>query len=128
MMQVFDRVLSSGSKDTLLYLTIVAGGAVLLLAVLDSVRGRALGHVSSWIEQKLAPSTFVRMVDGTLERKVGQSDALQDLAVLRNFVGGAGVLTLFDSPWVPLYLRSEEHTSELQSLMRITYAVFCLIK
>src|SRR3546814_4224883 len=24
--------------------------------------------------------------------------------------------------------RSEEHTSELQSLMRITYAVFCLIK
>src|SRR3546814_9986986 len=25
-------------------------------------------------------------------------------------------------------LRSEEHTSELQSLMRITYAVFCLQK
>src|SRR3546814_10377955 len=28
-------------------------------------------------------------------------------------------------PWV---LRSEEHTSELQSLMRISYAVFCLKK
>src|SRR3546814_4950718 len=27
---------------------------------------------------------------------------------------------------VALYLRSEEHTSELQSLMRISYAVFCL--
>src|SRR3546814_8153876 len=27
-----------------------------------------------------------------------------------------------------LYLRSEEHTSELQSLMRISYAVFCLKK
>src|SRR3546814_10248764 len=26
------------------------------------------------------------------------------------------------------YLRSEEHTSELQSLMRISYAVFCLNK
>src|SRR3546814_1920808 len=26
------------------------------------------------------------------------------------------------------FLRSEEHTSELQSLMRISYAVFCLIK
>src|SRR3546814_9683656 len=26
----------------------------------------------------------------------------------------------------PLRLRSEEHTSELQSLMRISYAVFCL--
>src|SRR3546814_4152553 len=28
----------------------------------------------------------------------------------------------------PLFGRSEEHTSELQSLMRISYAVFCLKK
>src|SRR3546814_10605928 len=28
----------------------------------------------------------------------------------------------------PVYARSEEHTSELQSLMRISYAVFCLKK
>src|SRR3546814_10318210 len=27
-----------------------------------------------------------------------------------------------------IYVRSEEHTSELQSLMRISYAVFCLKK
>src|SRR3546814_1343811 len=33
-------------------------------------------------------------------------------------------------PWTsfPGYSRSEEHTSELQSLMRISYAVFCLKK
>src|SRR3546814_9139168 len=42
---------------------------------------------------------------------------------------------LFDKPWRREYfavigdpLRSEEHTSELQSLMRISYAVFCLTK
>src|SRR3546814_5601174 len=29
---------------------------------------------------------------------------------------------------VGIYIRSEEHTSELQSLMRISYAVFCLKK
>src|SRR3546814_3341533 len=29
---------------------------------------------------------------------------------------------------IVMYLRSEEHTSELQSLMRISYAVFCLKK
>src|SRR3546814_4138459 len=29
---------------------------------------------------------------------------------------------------MPLTVRSEEHTSELQSLMRISYAVFCLKK
>src|SRR3546814_6397557 len=32
------------------------------------------------------------------------------------------------SAWLPVTNRSEEHTSELQSLMRISYAVFCLKK
>src|SRR3546814_3372588 len=32
------------------------------------------------------------------------------------------------APAVPPPMRSEEHTSELQSLMRISYAVFCLKK
>src|SRR3546814_1261728 len=33
-----------------------------------------------------------------------------------------------DPPFDMEYVRSEEHTSELQSLMRISYAVFCLKK
>src|SRR3546814_8225871 len=33
-----------------------------------------------------------------------------------------------DAEWLPIFRRSEEHTSELQSLMRISYAVFCLKK
>src|SRR3546814_13022455 len=34
-----------------------------------------------------------------------------------------------ETGWLPQHLvRSEEHTSELQSLMRISYAVFCLKK
>src|SRR3546814_1338814 len=41
-------------------------------------------------------------------------------ALLLNFARGTAI---------PTYsLRSEEHTSELQSLMRISYAVFCLNK
>src|SRR3546814_9535700 len=33
-----------------------------------------------------------------------------------------------NAPYHPAAFRSEEHTSELQSLMRISYAVFCLNK
>src|SRR3546814_2765595 len=33
-----------------------------------------------------------------------------------------------EESWSTLVTRSEEHTSELQSLMRISYAVFCLKK
>src|SRR3546814_1093264 len=42
----------------------------------------------------------------------------------RQWVGMDGAPTVF---WGSGH-RSEEHTSELQSLMRISYAVFCLIK
>src|SRR3546814_5228764 len=40
-----------------------------------------------------------------------------------------GIRIAYDTPGAgPLIARSEEHTSELQSLMRISYAVFCLKK
>src|SRR3546814_7646010 len=49
-------------------------------------------------------------------------------------VASLGIIVLLDVPWQiwshlkKLRMRSEEHTSELQSLMRISYAVFCLKK
>src|SRR3546814_1002094 len=42
-------------------------------------------------------------------------------------IRGIGVRQMATRPGRPL-IRSEEHTSELQSLMRISYAVFCLKK
>src|SRR3546814_7521319 len=60
--------------------------------------------------------------------------ALADIDVApRQFERGIGphAVDLFDrivDPEQGRDLRSEEHTSELQSLMRISYAVFCLKK
>src|SRR3546814_4286556 len=43
-----------------------------------------------------------------------------------SLVGVAATLGQFDMPVAGVaFIRSAEHTSELQSLMRITYAVFC---
>src|SRR3546814_9732527 len=47
--------------------------------------------------------------------------------ILGKLIGGALVGT-FLGVWLSYGFRSEEHTSELQSLMRISYAVFCLKK
>src|SRR3546814_5218615 len=52
---------------------------------------------------------------------------------IKEFAGVPGVLALMAAVGVlgaivTAVLRSEEHTSELQSLMRISYAVFCLKK
>src|SRR3546814_4528845 len=54
----------------------------------------------------------------TLNLQATAREFLADLAT-----SGGGVIFI-DS----LEMRSEEHTSELQSLMRISYAVFCLKK
>src|SRR3546814_3274098 len=52
--------------------------------------------------------------------------ARQDVAALGLVLGGA-IGNIIDRVRLG-YVRSEEHTSELQSLMRISYAVFCLKK
>src|SRR3546814_7423488 len=44
----------------------------------------------------------------------------------RNALNGDALA--YDNRVMPAVVRSEEHTSELQSLMRISYAVFCLKK
>src|SRR3546814_5048126 len=43
-------------------------------------------------------------------------------------VSTSEILSHFSRRWMVEVTRSEEHTSELQSLMRISYAVFCLKK
>src|SRR3546814_6010415 len=52
---------------------------------------------------------------------IGAGDVVVDVGC------GAGVNSVFCARH-GAYVRSEEHTSELQSLMRISYAVFCLKK
>src|SRR3546814_9981869 len=67
-------------------------------------------------------------------RIVGQNNA--NIAVFRGFDIGAKGQVIGRLPhslvglgaFAPVTPRSEEHTSELQSLMRISYAVFCLKK
>src|SRR3546814_6775248 len=68
---------------------------------------------------------------------VGEGDAATHLLNVR---GGMKIVPLFEPPMQAARqhrgdrrlagagYRSEEHTSELQSLMRISYAVFCLKK
>src|SRR3546814_10260609 len=55
-------------------------------------------------------------------------DSYDDLAQRIGAVDGVVMVTPQIQEQVVVTMRSEEHTSELQSLMRISYAVFCLKK
>src|SRR3546814_2496539 len=62
----------------------------------------------------IVTAEHVQQVEGLIRVNVDRASAVQAVA---NTVAGGD----------PAF-RSEEHTSELQSLMRISYAVFCLKK
>src|SRR3546814_1828143 len=68
-----------------------------------------------------------------LARAVALAQSLGDEHYSSSCLGGSASPALLPSPAGALFfgskvMRSEEHTSELQSLMRISYAVFCLKK
>src|SRR6478672_7661884 len=104
MMQVFDRVLATRVLDTLVYLSIIAIGAVAVLAVLEAVRGKVMQRIGTWIEHRVAPEGFVRALESTLRGRPYRMEALRDLAVCRGYLGSPGALSLYDVPWVPIYI------------------------
>src|SRR3546814_9624415 len=73
--------------------------------------------------QRLAQQGIVE-AQGRIFDKIAIGVALHDRQALCDRLGDIGAFDL-DPARVDL-LRSEEHTSELQSLMRISYAVFYL--
>src|SRR3546814_8564681 len=71
----------------------------------------------SWRSQSLTK-------DGTKALALAYIDARDVMRRLDDVCGPAG----WQDSYAETGKRSEEHTSELQSLMRISYAVFCLTK
>jgi PrtD family type I secretion system ABC transporter len=105
MLQVFDRVLASRSVETLVVLTVAAIVALLVMAVLDVLRARLLGAAGAALDRGLGP----RVLDGLLAQTARLSggaylNGLRDVNTLRTFLGGAGLMALFDAPWLPIFL------------------------
>src|SRR3954465_7179181 len=103
MMQVYDRVIGSGSLGTLLFLTLAAAGALGLMAGLDFIRSRVLSGLGEWIERRLGDAPLERSLEGVLAGRNERTHALRDLGTLRGFFSG-GITFLFDAPWVPVYI------------------------
>src|SRR5262245_581645 len=58
LLQIYDRVLSSRSADTLLMLTLIVAFTVVVGGVLDALRRAALGRMGEWLEEELHPAAI----------------------------------------------------------------------
>ncbi len=105
MLQIYDRVLTSGSIPTLVALGMLAAVLYGLFGFLDYIRGRLLVRIGRLLEENLSDKVFYAMSFHALRRteNVGIRPA-KDLASLRMFLSGPGVFAFLDLPWVPIYL------------------------
>src|ERR1700716_4686218 len=63
LLQIYDRVLSSRSGDTLLMLTMIVALTVVVGGVLDALRRAVLGRLGAWLEDRLWPSVLSAFLD-----------------------------------------------------------------
>lgn len=104
MLQLFDRVLMSRSIDTLLMLSLIAGGALVALAMLDTFRGLLIARLGGWVERRLGGYVLAGHVAVAAERGAISVQGLRDLALIRTFLSGPGMVPLLDAPWIPIFL------------------------
>src|SRR3546814_3550435 len=90
---------------------------------------------STHTDTLLPYTTLFRSVRATMRLRpdrvvVGEVRGGEALDLIKVWGTGhpGGIATIHASSALGALLRSEEHTSELQSLMRSSYAVFCLTK
>ncbi|MFC6773502.1 ABC transporter transmembrane domain-containing protein [Methylobacterium gregans] len=103
MQQVFDRVLSSGSVDTLVWLTVAAALGIGAYGLIEHARRRLLARIGTWIEIELSEPVIRRGIDARLAGV--RSEASQaDVADLKGFLSGEAILAFLDAPWMPVFI------------------------
>ncbi len=104
MLQVYDRVLSSGSIPTLVALAVLTSAIYGIIGLLELARTRIIVRMGTEIEQRISDRIFRASLRKTLNSPSTSFPALRELDNVRQFAGSQGPLTFFDAPWTPIYL------------------------
>lgn len=100
MLQVYDRVLGSGSVETLVALTLLVVFLYAVMGVLDHARGRIMGRVAARFQGRLERRIF----DAQMSRPGSPAGGLNDLGSVQRVMASPLASALFDIPLTPLFL------------------------
>jgi ATP-binding cassette subfamily C protein EexD len=105
MLQLYDRVLTSRSEDTLIMLTSIVVVLFITMALLEIVRSKILVRVGNKIDSILSERIFTTLFD-LANKSPGKASSmpLSDLTSIRQFMTGNGLFAFFDAPWIPIYI------------------------
>jgi ATP-binding cassette subfamily C protein len=101
--QISDRVLTSRSMDTLVMLSLLALGLIVVLSLLDTLRRQVLGRLATRMETILGGPVLASIVTTAPASDGGNVQPLRSLHQVRGFISSPSMLILFDAPMAPLY-------------------------
>lgn len=106
MLQVYDRVLSSRSVETLVALTLLVAFLFGVMGVLDMVRARVMSRAAARFQSKLDRRVFDAVIQKSAIVPGGASGAkeLHDLSAIQRAMTSPAALAFFDIPWTPIFL------------------------
>lgn len=102
--QISDRVLTSRSLDTLIMLTIVIAGAIVLQSVLDAVRRFILTRTAVEVAAQLGGPILSAAARASLGGNSKDYHVLGDLQQLRGFITSGTLLSILDAPLSPFFI------------------------
>lgn len=104
MLQLFDRVIASQSSDTLIFLTLIAIVALVVMSILDTIRSRISSRIANWLDHSYNTQALQRSMRHYLWGDHYSKKSLSDLLQLRSFIASPTFFIVFDLPWVIIYL------------------------
>ncbi|HUR89862.1 MAG TPA: type I secretion system permease/ATPase [Ramlibacter sp.] len=105
MLQIYDRVMVSGSQLTLLAVSLICLFLYGVMAMSDWTRSRILVRTGVRLDEALGTRVFNASFEAYLDSSgVNPQRAFSDLLVVRQFLTGSSLFALFDAPWAPIYV------------------------
>jgi ATP-binding cassette subfamily C protein len=104
MMQVYDRVLTTGGITTLAFVSIVLAGALAALAWLDAERSRLLTRIGLRLERKLAPALIEAAAQRDTRSDPARINLMREFDTLRQTISGPAATAVMDAPWSPVFI------------------------
>jgi PrtD family type I secretion system ABC transporter len=105
MLQVYDRVIGSGSMSTLIALTVAIALAFAVQSILDKLRGSALIRCGIKLDRLVSGRLLQAMIErGVYPGSMRHGQSLRDFDTYRQFITSQGVHALLDAPWMPIYI------------------------
>ncbi len=102
--QISDRVLTSRSTDTLVMLTVVIVGAVLLQALFDAIRRFILMRTAVDVAAQLGGPILSAAARASLHSNGREYQTLADLQQVRAFLVSGTLLAFLDGPFAPIFM------------------------